>query len=260
MRTLEVAYDWFSPPLMPAIASAAVIIIGLVLIGYSLKSSNSQIEINPTRQLIFTAVFYILFLFVSISFFDFYTPIDNRTLSPIYPLIIAALAYSIRLRPPMLQPIGLASLALLIILSLLGAGSILSSTSRLSQTGSGYLSNTFRAQDVLQYMAKIQSPKIYSNSRETIDFYFDRDSLAMPSTFNPSDNRINPSSEASYRELISEIRDGNAVLVYFNRFSWRRYYPPLQYFENEADLPVLFHGQSGVIFGKNSATISIPAN
>jgi 4-amino-4-deoxy-L-arabinose transferase-like glycosyltransferase len=257
MKTVDVVFNWFNPLLLPTVASAVMIAAGLLLIlGSFLKGSGTSGD-NPTRQLIFTAVFYILFLFASISFFDFYTPIDNRTLSPIFPLIVASLVFSTRYRPQALQSLGMASTATILIWALLGAVTVLSSTSRLSRAGSGYLSEDFRAQEILQYAAKIQSPSVYSNSSETIEFYLDREAQSLPRTFDPKENQANPDSSSNYKALVAEIGGGKAILVYFNSFAWRSYFPPLGFFENEAALPVLYKGNSGVIFGKESTVISI---
>ncbi|MEP6388859.1 MAG: hypothetical protein ABJ056_02950 [Halioglobus sp.] len=250
MNTLRVVYNWLSPPFMPNLASIAFVVLGFGTIAYSMISHNSKVAGNPTRLFVFISIFYIIFLFFSISFFDFYTPIDNRILAPIYPLILAAFAYSIRLRPRQLHnSLGLASFALLLITSLLGAASVLSTTSGLSQTGSGYLSKDFRGQDILPKLARTKSQKIYSNSPETIDFYLDRTAKSLPATFNPVSNQTNTDWQASYQQLFSEVREGEAILVYFNGFSWRGYFPPLSYLEDEAALPVSQRGESGTIFG-----------
>lgn len=248
MAVVRVMYSWFKPTLLPewvAVLFMLVITSTLLLsIGAGVDSNRK----NPTRVLLFIGVFYILFLFTSISFFDFYTPVDNRTLSPLFVCLLASIVFSVRYVGVRLPALGTAAVSILLIWPLLGLPTVLFTTSNVAQSGSGYLSRDFRGQDLLPYIAGSDLPSIYSNSQETITFYLDRDSQALPAIFYPAEKRINDEAEEAYTAIFDSIRSGEATLIYFNRFSWRRYYPPLSMFEEE-QLPILYQGSSGVIFG-----------
>ncbi|MEH6518858.1 MAG: glycosyltransferase family 39 protein [Halioglobus sp.] len=249
MAVLQVAYAWFKPAMSPAWITALFLLFTTITVLLSIIFGRSSTRKDPVGLLLFIGVFYIVFLFISISFFDFYTPVDNRTMSPLFVFLVASMAFSIRAVGERLPALGKATVSIVLALALLNLPSILSTTSNASRAGSGYLSQSFRAQDLLPYIASNELPSIYSNSKETITFYFDRDSQALPATFNPSENKVNEAAQEAYAKIFESVRKGQATVIYFNRFSWRAYYPPLSMFEVDEQLPILYKGTSGVVFG-----------
>ena len=78
--------------------------------------------------------------------------------------------------------------------------------------------------------------------------------LSPPHTkkFEPATQLFNPHFQESHQKMLNETKNGTAVIVYLNGFSWRNYYPSLANIENELDSNAYLHyrDQVGVIFTK----------
>jgi len=254
LAVFTVLSEWFMPRLLPQWLSVTMLAVVGVLVGSSLFRARVTLATDIVAQLLFICGFYLAFLFASISFFDYYTPIDNRTLNPVLVLLLASLVFSIRRMSDSFGLWARLSTLIVIVWAVLGVPTVLSTAAAASQNGSGYFSRTFRSQDILQYVAGTPLATVYSNSPETIEIYFSREAHPLPATYSPVEGKASEGAAGDYKALSSKIRGGEAVLVYFNHFAWRSYFPPLAYFEDQLSLPVLYRGKSGIVFGVSSAS------
>jgi len=250
LRTLSVPFAWLNPQTL-TFYGAIILAIGIVAVMTMAALHGGRTLEKRRVHFYLVGIFtYIVFLYTSISFFDFYTPIDNRILSPVFIMLIAGLVFSLRaqtFKHPTLQVL----LAMLLVLPLIGGIPRLALTLKSAiANGSGYFSRPFRSQELLAYLQSASLPKIYTNTSETLAVYFDIKATSLPKSYFPKINKISDTYADSMKFITREITNGNAVLVYFDSFAWRKYYPDRNFLQNELKLPILFQTRGGIIYGK----------
>jgi hypothetical protein len=61
--------------------------------------------------------------------------------------------------------------------------------------------------------------------------------------------KVNEDYEEKLNQMISECREGKALIVYFKGITWRWYLPSIEEVESTGNVPVLSRMQDGVICG-----------
>jgi 4-amino-4-deoxy-L-arabinose transferase-like glycosyltransferase len=175
------------------------------------------------------ALLYVLFLVVSISLFDFDTPLSFRILAPVFVCAMIAVAgFGARIAPihPTLK-IGVMALPMTL-LPLHAYGGAMEYRS-LRREGAGYASPQWTHHPLLQAVRELPPHvRIYTNAPDVLFLLADRNSICLPSKRSLIAHRPNPDYAREVQEVSDALRSGNAVIVYFPSLTEKRPNLPLE--------------------------------
>jgi hypothetical protein len=245
---VNILTSWIFPGVPPnaslTILSVGIGLTGLVILIFylirSLRSQRSQaIREAPEPPAIPFAIYtltYLVFVPLSISFFDAQTSLDWRILSPIYVtcLILVSVALA-RWAPRLPKPARWAGLiAILVVASAQVYSGI--EMARLLTTGEnkGYNSDFWKTSKLIQQVDGYPaSTPIYSNGYDVIYLLTGRAATSIPKEFSPNSLRANPRFEEEMQAMQMELAESNGLLVVFFEMEERRRYLPSEYELNE---------------------------
>jgi len=199
------------------------------------------------------SVIYIVFLFISISFFDALTPLDDRILFPaILALIIAGITLAWSLSEASTRRwiwhgfVVLASFS--VIINAIPAA--IAKSVHIHNYGSGYTSQYWDHSKTIAYLAdSLDVRTIYTNGADVIGFLTEKKVVFVPPKIFPGTRKVNEDYEKKLNQIISECREGKVLIVYINGVTCRGYFPSIEEVESTGNLPVLSRMQDGVIYG-----------
>jgi hypothetical protein len=195
---------------------------------------------------------YLLFLFISLSFFDASTPVDARLFSPILVILIpggfsAIWSVAQTLKKPMLWRFFLVFLVLSICIKTPDA---IRSGASIRKNGLGYTSLPWRESASIAYVKSLAGEmKIYSNGADAIGFLTENQSLSIPKKKSPTTMKANPTYKKEIEAMCQEIMENGALLVYFNTIG-RGYLPSQEEVESACPLSVLQRFADGTVYGE----------
>ena len=226
IRSILVMLHWFVKDIFSLVTFMVMILIS----SYYLKKNYNYflVYINKflpfARVLIIVIISYYLFLLVSISFFDYYTKLDTRVLSPVFPmtLILIGIVFNFFI-------IKINNNFIFSLLTILLAFNIFYSSydSWFShyEYGKGYTSLYFKksVMDVEKLVLENKNLKTFTNGSDLIEFYADLNVANLPVkelSVNLRATKNNYIQEIE--EMIRMIENNEAQLIYFD--SIRRLY------------------------------------
>jgi len=248
----SVPLGWLHPAeLSPALA----MLIGVALLGLVAHTAVSfrQPDSNMPGFLLFAAGLYIVFLIISISFFDYYTPVNTRVLLPVFVILLYAVALGFQTYMYRLWPVQLVLAGLLLVPTVAGLPALQVTHRAVAHNGSDFLGRDFRSQEILAYIARHQFVKIYSNSPDILQLFFEHRAEPLPRKFDPRSNRSIPEFEQGLDLMAKEVMAGEAVVIWLGKLAWRDYYPTREHLEKDMSLPVLHRAKGGVVLGTDRA-------
>lgn len=155
---------------------------------------------------------YPLFLIVSISFYDSYTPLDNRILSPLFPLVLLLIIFFLQTLKEHKQILLLTSTMLFLFLSF--TSSAYPTFMNHYKNGSGYTKKKWPTSKTIQFLKKDNSNiTVYTNGIEISKLHAQRDLCLLP--------RL--SKELLIEKMKKEVCTGEAQIVYLDDVNWRNY-------------------------------------
>jgi type IV secretory pathway VirB2 component (pilin) len=231
-----------------AVLSVAVLVLGLLLWR---SKSEFRIKLLPleTLLIIFCAA-YVLFLFVSISFFDAQTPLDDRVLSPLYfPLLILAALFLDAIFKLRRRGITLPILLSVLILSILQVQSI-TRWAAANREGFGYDRTFWNQSLALKWLRStpVEAP-IYSNAPDLIYFKTQISTYGLPVKQPPSSLETNPQYPAEMQAL-AEAMDNQGLLIFFSGIG-RSYMPGERELQKEFGLVSILKDEMGSVYGRD---------
>lgn len=234
---------WFLPAKVPGLIRYPVaLIFGAVLIGLALWSVRSRhlslsraarLVLDKTpRLLLVLALFvagYMLFLVVSISLYDYHTPLDERILLPAQ---VALIVIGCCLLPPLAVVRAPACRVLFIaVLLAFGLSYFLRGTvlvARSHTEGQEYASRTWRTSPTMQYVNGLPATvPIVSNAADAIYAVTGRLAYWVPAKFDPSTLLPNPKYAADVDATRDLLKNAGARLVVFGQQSPQTYWSGL---------------------------------
>jgi len=204
------------------------------------------------RLLVLFIPIYIGFLLLSISLFDFETPLDSRLLSPVYMAgLVVALWTAHRVLAAFPDHRGLrrmmAVIAAAFVLHALLTG--LSYLSRVYDEGQGY---TGRAWQESRLVAEIRALPpdilIYTNGPDAVHAVTGRPALRIPAEVMGGTLEPNATYAAELAEMRSQLIHEEGVLVYFRSITWRWYLPTEAELAAQLPLQVVADAPDGTIY------------
>lgn len=245
----SVFFGWFRQDRLGFLST----LIGLGLLAFALwhaVRSRATALRSLTGLMLWSGVFYVGFIFLSISLFDFYTPVDERIMSPLFLCVLGAIGTAGSSVSSRVERIGtqLATASLLVVM-VAGVPALVDAARSNIRYGSGYFNLAFRQSPILGFLARIDGTRIYSNAAEAIEIHLGVKAQALPAFYDPVSARQVDSYNGLMRTVDDEVRQGQAIVVLFKAFAWRSYYPDATVFGDNLRLPVIYTADDGIIYG-----------
>ncbi|MGA1867795.1 MAG: ArnT family glycosyltransferase [bacterium] len=269
-RALSTFSQWLLPRDVPSPVRnffLLVVIIGLLYgailvllrenrrdMSKSLKECLKKIPKILGLLLIFVFI-YLVFLAVSISFFDAHTRLDNRILSPIYVaslILIICLIYRLIFSGQKIRVLQI----ICIVMCLGFSGSyVFRSTKWIINNyhfGQEYASKAWKHSEILEIVRGLPSGiPIFSNAPDAIYIHTGRPASMIPAKIDASTRQINESCISDLKNMWTRLKADGGVVVYLNAI--RRWYLVT---ENELkkflSLSILSQKADGTIYKANT--------
>lgn len=197
--------------------------------------------------------FYLVVLFLSMTYFDAQTPVDHRIIYPIYILMVlmtmGVLWISLELLPIKRKWPFFIMVAAIVC----GCNAEIYHTRVLEihRDGNGFTSRFWNQSETLKFLTAYEKPlQIYSNAGDLINFRTDHQAEMMPRLVSPHSHLKNEAVDAEMLSVLRRCLQGEAVVVYLDRVTWRWYLPSRQDMENMEYFPVYKRFSDGIIFGR----------
>jgi hypothetical protein len=180
---------------------------------------------------------YILFLLVSISFFDAHTPLDSRILSPVYVFLVllATSWYWSAMQKTVKRSLRWGLSVCLGVLLSINASQTMSFASSMHQYGVGYTSWRWRNSDTLKFLRTFPpGTRLYSNGADVIAFLTGIKAMMLPAKASPTTMEGSPTFRQEMETMRTDMCQNGSVVAYLDNIIWRWYLPTQQ--ELDADL------------------------
>jgi hypothetical protein len=182
---------------------------------------------------------YPAFLVVSISFFDFATPLDNRLLCPLYfALVTFALGvmHAVCASHRWLRWSGVGWLALGGWFAWTHAGDLRKKLDNYHATGRGFASPRWRECRFFERIRDMPDVPIYVNVIGVVDFYTGRFVRCVPLRRDALSNRPNLNFEAQMQRMKDDLANRHGVFIELRGGGWYHGFPPRAEFFKEVGL------------------------
>ena len=202
---------------------AIVLFLGLMIL-YKFQFRRLWFRLQPLRRTIYEKykkviilsflfiLIYPLFLIVSISFYDEWTPLDNRMLSPIFPFILLLIILFLQILKEQRQVLVLYGTMFFLFLSF--SSSAFPRYLNHFENGSGYAKKQWVLSQTVKYLKDKNSDiTTYSNGIELSELHIQKGFLLLP--------RL--SETLKLEKMINEVKRGEARIVFFKEVNWRNY-------------------------------------
>jgi len=259
---LQVISGWF---FIKPNQSFILFFVLMLIFGVNYLAKNKRAHANTLRinlidiSSIFIPV-YVGFLMVSISLFDAHTPLDYRTLSPVYiMLFISAFliihrASAVKMFPGVSKYIVWFAVIFFI---LSHTPDLTKAYTHIKNYGIGYASRFWSESAVLKYIDELPDEvPIFSNGPDSIQIHLNKKVEMIPRTIDPLTRIPNKNFQKEMDAMFQTITEENGIIVYFSRITWRWYLPRLSDFPKNLPAEMLYEGNDGTIFTINKVGVS----
>jgi hypothetical protein len=181
---------------------------------------------NYSAILLTMIVSYIIFLLISISFFDAHTQLNNRILSSLFPMVVLLICPLLKVLTRELRVIIPVIILLSFILISNSAYAYRNWSSHFN-SGNGYTSRDWRFSETVERIEEYEVYQIYTNGFDVLKLYLPGQSQSiriLPSWINPNTKIENKNFEQDLLKMKKDIKTGQSVLIYFENIDWRYYY------------------------------------
>lgn len=201
---------------------------------------------------VFFIAFYLGFLLISLSFFDAYTPLDARILSPIF---VSGLTVVLHLLHKLLRSVqgtryaqtAILSLCVLFAASYLGSGTVW--IMRSHGEGRGYASKSWQQSEIIaDIRSRPEGTLIYSNGQDAIYMLTGRFAYGIPAKFNAVTLSPHDNYPVALNAMREELQKNDGLLVYFDTIDWRDYYPSEDEIVQDLSVEMIMQSADGAIY------------
>lgn len=260
-QAIVALHDYLFPIMRLNISKASLAWLGLsghlgtnfVLLSLKNRGYNRECGKLIFIPFFIVSAFYIFFLLVSISFFDFHTPLDFRILSPA--LILSTLGVFsgtwATFKGSWCRKICFHMLMVFSTLMIIIKGPPMIDMARwIYQNGQGFTNREWQQSEGVRYVRSLpQTITVYSNAWDALTFLVERQCLPIPSHTLANENVPNPEYELSLAKMCEGIEKTSSVLIYFDRVNWRWYLPTRKTLEEKCQMRVLERLSDAVVYG-----------
>ena len=232
--------------------------LGIVFLLVVLIRNRSTIHEENRNSRFFIAlgtvfsISYILVLFLSISFLDAGTSLDERILLPVFlAMTIAVFAtvdlYAVTLRKPAAVPILLLCVAFIIRIN---TPVMIKNAERMRSNGIGFNTVFWNESPTLSEVSDLPTDaKVYSNGFDVMRIKTWRETLPLPYKYNSASTLLNPDYTLELVTMCREVNEGSALIVYLDEVNWREYFADEKELVEACTPPLLIDTPDGAIYG-----------
>jgi hypothetical protein len=195
---------------------------------------------------------YLLFLIAYDSLADPAVELSSRVFVPVpvFGIILAVSLMHRLTRAGERLKLTLGFLALLLILVSVNFVHTASFAAERRSDGRGFTSREWTDSATIHYLTSLpESRPLFSNAVDATHFLSGKTALRLPAKVDPTNGKQNAEFEREMNTLRNELIENRAVVVYFDKVTWRWYLPTRDELEHVYALPVLVRLDDGVIFG-----------
>ncbi|MDY0042077.1 MAG: hypothetical protein RBS57_17330 [Desulforhabdus sp.] len=218
-----------------------------------IKKIKSSIRVILPSVFVIYSVLYIAFLLLSISFFDAHTPVNDRLLLPVFfALIIVVTSVVKGFTEACHQKTVWYGYVLLLLLSVgINAVPAFQRAVAIHHEGTGYTAWCWKKSATLAVLAHMpENMKIYSNGPDVIRVHTQNRANMIPQKMFPETLKENDKYQETMIQMIGECEKGNALIVYFDRITWRWYLASKEEIESQCNIPLVNRMDDGIIYGR----------
>ena len=243
--------SWVWPGFLGLLAGLFISQLGVLSKIHPRDNDWRSMDIMMATICLLFSFFYLLFLFISLTFFDASTPVDVRLLSPILVFLIVGVFPVIGtltriLNKPIVWWFFIISATLSIAIKTPDA---IHSAATIHDNGLGYTSKQWRESPTIAFVNSLSNDQtIYSNGADVIGFLTDNESLPLPKKNSPTSLEANPGYNDEIRAMCKDIMDNGALMVYFNAIG-RGYLPTFQEVKPACAPSILQRFADGKVYG-----------
>ncbi len=195
---------------------------------------------------------YIGFILISISFFDYQTPLDYRLLLPVYLAILLIIAVFIHYDTENKQMFVKKRVILSVSLITMSILYIFVSSELmlfLHTNGWKYSGRRWQESALIEETAQIHpSIPIYTNAPNILRFIINRDTLSLPYKFHRTSLLPNETYAIEIATMREDIVHRDALIVYFTRLSWTNNIPTPEELQQELPLEPVVIVEDGILY------------
>ena len=116
--------------------------------------------------------------------------------------------------------------------------------------GEGFTSRAWKDSETVRFLKTLPTETvIFSNAADVCYLFTKREALRLPAKYDPTRGRDNTDFDTQITELREKLGNDHALVVYFDRITWRWYLPAQSELEGSYKLPVAKRLADGVVFG-----------
>lgn len=241
--------DWFQLPGALGAAAALAILLTFLANMPPSRSGGSDASIMPGLVSL-AAIFYIVFLWASVSLFDNSTPLDQRILFPIFPLCLASMAMFLKRSTWLPRRVAPVLAAPLILVMAFGAYAGWKDW-RHSRAEGNYLSSRgFQEMAVLKWLRSLPADgTVMTNGPEIFEIYLRRKSEMLPEKFSPT-SRV---PARNYPQALAGAMARANMVVYFRPMARRTYLTGVDEIDRFAAFRRAYQGDDAIVWIKTAA-------
>jgi len=116
--------------------------------------------------------------------------------------------------------------------------------------GEGFTSRAWRDSETVKFLKALPSQTVvYSNAADACYLFTNREVSRLPAKYDSTGGRVNPNFGAQMEALRDDLTNNHALVIYFDRLTWRSYLPSRNEVEETYRLPVVTRFADGVVYG-----------
>ena len=254
----------FTPFTLPGLAKLLLLTIAAALVVYSLWMRLSGQSGSANRYIrFFSAVMvatYVIFLATYNSFANPPVDLGPRVALPVYVfgmiLVFSLIEWesAVGKRRMAFWCVVLPSLVLFMA-NLRPAAYWLAYRHR---EGEGFTSRAWRDSETVKFLKALPSQTVISsNAADACYLFTNREVSRLPARYDSTNARVNTDFESQMTTLRDDLNNNHALVIYFDKITWRWYLPNRNELEETYKLPVLMRFADGVVYGVQSETVHV---
>jgi len=242
-----------TPYALPGLVKLLLLTMAAILVVYSLWMGLRG-QTSPANRYIrfFSAVMvatYVIFIAAYNSFANPLVDLGPRVALPVYVfgmiLVFSLIEWESR-RRTLFWCVILSSVVLLVT-NLRPAIHWMSYRHR---EGEGFTSRAWRDSETVKFLKALPSQTVvYSNAADACYLFTNREVSRLPAKYDSTRGRVNPNFGAQMEALRDDLTNNHALVIYFDRLTWRSYLPSRNELEATYRLPVVTRFADGVVYG-----------
>ena len=246
----------FTPYSLPGVVKLLLITIGVVVIVRALwMGLRGQTSIENRCIRFFSAVMvatYVVFLAVYNSFTNPAVDLGPRVALPVY-IFGMILVFSLVERESAVGKRRIIFWGVVLSSLVLFSANVRPAAYWLSyrhREGEGFTSRAWRDSETVKFLKALPPQTVISsNAADACYLFTKREVLRLPARYDPTRARDNTDFDAQMTALRDGLNDNHAVVIYFDRITWRWYLPTRNELEESYQLPVAKRFADGVVYG-----------